>query len=599
VGAFDGEVDGRCTVLVGASDIASLPASPGVTLEPYVVLARRYRPQTFEEVLGQEAIARTLVHAIETGRVAHAYLFSGPRGIGKTSMARILAKALCCEKFEEPTRTPCGECDLCEAVAKGDDLDVIEIDGASNRGINEVRELRDNARYTPARARYKIYIIDEVHMLTTEAFNALLKILEEPPAHVKFIFATTEPQNVPATIHSRCQRFDFRRIPTRTIAGHLKKICDGEGVEAEEEALMAIARASAGGMRDSQSLLDQLITLGEGAVRSADLASLLGTVSGERMERLFTAVAEGDDATVVRIYEEVFDEGVDPAEFLKQALAAVRDLLVLLTVGEDTELVDMTPEAKVAMAAIATAWGKPRVMYAIGLFAETMKTVKLTGEGRALVTLSLVKLAKSGRFRSLDSVVNDLREMERRLDSQPGTGVSRAPAPAPRAPERSVPPAPDRKALFGDTSVPSDGAKEGEETVGLSIDGVRDAWDDIVARVTAESSAAGSFLSSGMVVSLRDDAVVVGFPPAASFHRRQLEDPDRIRVIEREFGEVLGRPLRLKTQDVAADEAGGGEEEDSESRAVSREEYEKVGREPISNALKEVLGARLIHVERS
>jgi len=571
-------------------------------LEPYVVLARRYRPQTFDDVLGQEAIARTLVHAIESGRVAHAYLFSGPRGIGKTSMARILAKALCCEKTEGPTSTPCGECDLCRAVAKGDDLDVIEIDGASNRGINEIRDLRENARYTPARARLKIYIIDEVHMLTTEAFNALLKILEEPPAHVKFIFATTESQNVPATIHSRCQRFDFRRIPTRTIARHLKKICDGEGVEAEEEALMAIARASAGGMRDSQSLLDQLITLGEGSVRSSDLASLLGTVSGERMERLFTAVAKGDDATVVRIYEEVFDEGVDPSEFLKQVLAAIRDLLVLLAVGEDTDLVDMTPEAKVAMAKLAAAWGKPRVMYAIGLLSETMKTVKMTGEGRALVTLALVKLAKSGRFRSLDSVLKDLQEMERRFDRQPSPSAQRAPAPAPRAPEMGGAPsagaAPVEKALFGDTSVPKDGAKQGEETVGLTLGRVQEAWEEILARVTAESSAAGSFLSSGRVISLRDDSVVVGFPPAARFHRSQLDDPDRIRVIEREIGEVLGTPLRLDTESVSAEETGGGEKE-NESRAASREEYEMVGREPIANALKEVFGARLIHVERS
>ncbi|MEN8150643.1 MAG: DNA polymerase III subunit gamma/tau, partial [Planctomycetota bacterium] len=438
-------------------------------MEPYVVLARRYRPLTFDEVLGQEPVARTLVHAIESGRVAHAYLFSGPRGIGKTSMARILARALCCESADGPTATPCGECELCLSVSKGEDLDVIEIDGASNRGIGEVRDLRDNARYTPARARFKIYIIDEVHMLTEPAFNALLKILEEPPGHVKFVFATTEPQQVPDTILSRCQRFDFRRIPTMTIARHLKKICDAEGVEAEEEALVAVARASTGGMRDSQSLLDQLITLGEGAIRSSDLANLLGTVSGERMDRLLEAVAAGDDATVVRVYEEVFDEGVDPADFLKQVTGTVRDMLVLLTTGEDSDLVDMTADAKVALAKFAAAWGKPRVMYAIGLFAETLTSVKRTGEGRALVTLALVKLAKAGRFRSLDSVLKELTDLERRLDRGPAPPSPRAPAPPPKAPEMEGPVGTvaeaKPEALFGDTSVPSDGAKRGEETV--------------------------------------------------------------------------------------------------------------------------------------
>jgi DNA polymerase-3 subunit gamma/tau len=566
-------------------------------LEPYVVLARRYRPGTFDEVLGQEAVSRTLVHAIETGRVAHAYLFAGPRGIGKTSMARILAKALCCEAHEEPTPNPCGTCELCAAAAKGEDLDVIEIDGASNRGINEVRDLRDNARYTPARARYKMYIIDEVHMLTTEAFNALLKILEEPPPHVKFIFATTEPQNVPATILSRCQRFDFRRIPTRTIANHLRTICEREDVTADDDALMAVARAATGGMRDAQSLLDQLITLGGGEIRTADLTSLLGTVSGARMERLFQAIADGDDATVVRVYEEVFDDGIDPAEFLKQAIAAVRDLLVLLATGEDTDLVDMTPESKVAMAKIAAAWGKPRVMYALGLLAETIKTVKATGEGRALVTLALVKLAKAGRFRSLDSVLKDLSELERRLEGSPSTPTRRAPAPTPRAPEKPEV-SEGNRALFGDTSVPADGAKRGEETVGLTLDGLRSVWDEIVSRITTESSAVGSFLSSGKVVSLRDDGVVVGFPPSARFHRRQLSDPDRIHLIEREIAEVAGVALRLTTEDLPEEESDE-EPTEEETRGASREDYEQVGRAPISGALKDVLGARLIHVERS
>jgi len=405
-------------------------------LEPYVVLARRYRPRTFEEVLGQEAVGRTLKQAIETGRVAHAYLFSGPRGIGKTSMARILAKALCCLKSDGPTATPCDECEVCTAVAKGDDLDVIEIDGASNRGIDEVRTLRENAQFSPARARLKIYVIDEVHMLTEAAFNALLKILEEPPAHVKFIFATTEPQKVPATILSRCQRFDFRRIPTRTIVKHLEAICRQEGVESPEEALLAVAQSSQGGMRDAQSLLDQLITLGEGGIRAGDLEQLLGTVSRRSMEDLFRAVGEGDAGRAIELFEQAYDQGIDPTEFLKQVLADCRDFLVLLACGAETELVELTPESRIAAGEIAKAWGRERILYGLGLFAETLKTVKSVGEGRALTELALVKLARAGRLRSLDDLVADLEAIERKIG--PAGGGTSAPAPT-APPDRQAP----------------------------------------------------------------------------------------------------------------------------------------------------------------
>ena len=241
----------------------------------YLVLARKYRSETFDEVVGQEHIARTLINAIDSGRVAHAYLMTGTRGVGKTTMARILAKALNCLSVDEPTPTPCNKCDACGAIARGEDIDVIEIDGASNRGIEEIRQLRANAIFSPARCRYKVYYIDEVHMLTKEAFNALLKTLEEPPGHVKFIFATTEIEKVPATIVSRCQRFDFRNIPTRLIAEHLAKICKAEGVEAEADALFRMAKAAAGSMRDGLSLLDQLIAAAGGSqVRDADVVEV-------------------------------------------------------------------------------------------------------------------------------------------------------------------------------------------------------------------------------------------------------------------------------------------------------------------------------------
>src|SRR6516165_731597 len=258
----------------------------------YTVLARRYRPQQFGDLVGQEAVAQALINALQSGRVAHAYLFSGARGVGKTSTARILAKALNCVKG--PTPTPCDECDICKGIATGEDVDVLEIDGASNRGIDEVRELRRNVAFAPSRARYKIYIIDEVHMLTKEAFNALLKTLEEPPPHVKFIFATTDVHKVPVTILSRCQRFDFGGISLARIVERLKQIVGTEDTKADDEALELIARRAGGSMRDAQSLLDQLLAFGSGKLTAEDVHRLLGTAADDRVIALAGAIVQRD-----------------------------------------------------------------------------------------------------------------------------------------------------------------------------------------------------------------------------------------------------------------------------------------------------------------
>src|SRR3954454_15222684 len=266
----------------------------------YTVLARRYRSATFDDVIGQEHVAQTLKRAIESGRIAHAYLFCGTRGAGKTSMARILAKALNCESSKEPTTTPCNKCASCLAIARGDDIDVIEIDAASNTGVDNVREIIENSQYRPARSRFKVYIIDEAHMLSKAAFNALLKTLEEPPGHVKFILATTEPEKVLPTILSRCQRYDFRNISSREIADHLKAICKQEKIKADEDALLLVAKAGAGSMRDALSLLDRLLSIGEKNLTADMMEQILGLPRSQLICDLVQAIGEGDTKSFLK-----------------------------------------------------------------------------------------------------------------------------------------------------------------------------------------------------------------------------------------------------------------------------------------------------------
>src|SRR5688572_6599098 len=293
-------------------------AHDGPAAREYVVVARRYRPQDFSQLIGQGQVSQALANAITTNRVGHAYLFTGARGVGKTSTARIFAKALNC--VNGPTTAPCGQCDICAGIASGGDVDVIEIDGASNRGIDEIRQLRSNVNVRPSRARFKIYIIDEVHMLTNQAFNALLKTLEEPPEHVKFIFCTTEADKIPITVLSRCQRFDFAPIEMRSIVERLQHICANEGVEAEPEALQIIARRAAGSMRDSQSLLEQLLSFGGKRITVSDVHAMLGTAHGARLAALAQCIVRRDAAAALAEVERSAAEGVDLGQLTEQLL---------------------------------------------------------------------------------------------------------------------------------------------------------------------------------------------------------------------------------------------------------------------------------------
>ncbi len=357
----------------------------------YQVVARRYRPQRFDELVGQEHVAQALAGAIAQGRVGHAYLFTGARGVGKTSTARILAKALNC--VEGPTDKPCGRCDICQAVARGEDVDVLEIDGASNRGIDEIRQLRQNVSIRPSRARFKIYIIDEVHMLTREAFNALLKTLEEPPEHVKFIFCTTEPEKLPATVLSRCQRFDFAGIRPAQIAQRLREIAESEQVEVEPAALELLARRAAGSMRDAQSLLEQVLSVGQKHVTAQLVHRLLGTAAGGEVLQLLEDVLQSRAKEALERFQRLLAQGADVAQVLQQLVAYLRDVLVCC-VGAGAELFQQAlPEEAPRVEQLARQTGPERTLAMIQILDHALARLRQIAYRQVVAEAALVRMA--------------------------------------------------------------------------------------------------------------------------------------------------------------------------------------------------------------
>jgi DNA polymerase-3 subunit gamma/tau len=373
----------------------------------YVVIARRYRPQTFSELVGQQHVARALEQAITSDRVGHAYLFTGARGVGKTSAARILAKALNC--VTGPTPTPCGECDVCCSVTTGDDVDVLEIDGASNRGIDEIRQLRQNVSVRPSRSRFKIYIIDEVHMLTKEAFNALLKTLEEPPEHVKFIFATTEANKIPITILSRCQRFDFAGIDMGSIQTRLTQIAAAEGVEVEPEAVQILASRAAGSMRDSQSLLEQLLSVSDKRITGAQVHSLLGTAPAERLSGLVSRMAERDAAAALSELDSAVAGGVEIGQLLDQLIGYFRDVMAIAVGCPPQQMLYAIPSQADEVAAIGRQLGLPTILAMVQILDQTAARLRVSLHGRTLVEMAIVRICQLEDLDDLATLVAELK----------------------------------------------------------------------------------------------------------------------------------------------------------------------------------------------
>lgn len=370
----------------------------------YTVLARRFRPQAFDDVVGQEHVSQALRNAIRANRVAHAYLFTGARGVGKTSTARILAKALNCPNVNDGV--PCNSCDVCDAVSAGDDVDVLEIDGASNRGIEDIRSLRANVRSMSMGGRFKLYIIDEVHMLTREAFNALLKTLEEPPAMVKFVFCTTEPNKVPDTILSRCQRFDFSAIGEESIGVRLKEIASAEGFEVEEEAIELVARRARGSMRDSQSLFDQLLAFSEGTVRAKDVHRMLGTASDELLVSIFDAIAHHRPGEVLNLLDTALNAGVQTGELLDQCVGYTRDMMVSLSSGATVSLCSVGTSLRESVAKQADTLTMPNVMAAFQMLSEAKGRMFRSTFSRVLLEMALVQISLLENLSAISSLLS-------------------------------------------------------------------------------------------------------------------------------------------------------------------------------------------------
>ena len=411
----------------------------------YTVLARRYRSNTFADLVGQEAIATTLANAVDSGRIAHAFLFTGVRGVGKTSAARILAKSLNCLNAKAPTSKPCLKCSSCLAAHTGEDIDVIEIDGASNNKVEHIHEVRQNSVYMPNRARFKVYIIDEVHMLSNSAFNALLKTLEEPPAHVKFIFATTEPQKIPATILSRCQRYDFRTISQQDIAGHLEKIVKGEKIKADPQAIAHIARLAAGSMRDALSILDQLLSVGQKQLTAEQVEQTLGMPHFQQISELVGALAENDVATALDALDSLIKLGHSLEQIPKALIDHCRNLMLMLVCGSETELVLAGGDNRQALLDQSKKLNVPTIVFFISVLEELARSMRFSSSPRALCEAGLVRLAARENFISTEAIIGMLESGQGtsgsagpRSPGKPTTGKAK-PNPTPAKPQSPPP----------------------------------------------------------------------------------------------------------------------------------------------------------------
>ncbi|WHZ17239.1 MAG: DNA polymerase III subunits gamma and tau [Nitrospira sp.] len=567
----------------------------------YQVSARKYRPGTFDDVIGQGHVVQTLMNSIATKRIAHAFLFSGTRGVGKTTVARILAKALNCE--QGPTGTPCNTCANCVEITQGTSVDVVEIDGASNTGVDDVREIRENVKFTPFRGQYRVYIIDEVHMLSNSAFNALLKTLEEPPAHVVFIFATTEIHKIPATILSRCQHYNFRRISKAEIARRLRHVAEQDGLTIEDRSLMALARASEGSMRDGLSLLDQIIAFGGKAIRHQDLETLLGAVPQERVRAMVEAVIEQDSPKALQVIAGLLDQGHDLRAYCADLVEYVRNMLVAAVVPSGPELrglIEASEEDLTQLADDAQRFTVEQLQELFRLCAAAEDSLRTSVHPRFVLETAAVRAtrllrASDGPAASIGlasqpgaaastgrgSAQSQASSQSPDRPAQPGAmrgdspkgnqeagkkapAVSGGPARAPsvvRPPEAAAPgkiPAP-RTVPPSIAPLPSEPVRQEREATSpseVSPAAVDVNWEQFQEAVTANHPNIAPFLEMGRLVGMEGSLITLGFAKQATTARSMLEKEDNLRALATLGERLYGCPLRIRIVEVAEQEPG-------------------------------------------
>jgi len=555
-----------------------LPPAPSVD---YVVVARRYRPQVFEELVGQQHVTKALSGAIATGRVGHAYLFTGARGVGKTSAARIFSKALNCQ--QGPAAVPCNECDICRSITSGDDIDVLEIDGASNRGIDEIRQLRQNANVCPSRSRLKIYIIDEVHMLTREAFNALLKTLEEPPEHVKFIFCTTEPSKIPVTILSRCQRFDFAGIPWGSVAERLRQIVEAEGVPAEPEALNVLARRAAGSMRDGQSLLEQLLAFAPQQITLADVHGMLGTAGEDRLGRLAGTLVERDPAAALGELDAALAEGVDTAELLEQLFGYFRDCMASAAGCPPEMFLYAPPGNREQVVEVGKRLGLETILAAMQILDQTLARLRYSTHVRLLAELALVRICKLEDLDELPALIAQLQSRSAGVEarSEPPRPVAGGTG---KDPEVSADPPPSQ-------GTPDASAGAGVE---LTAENAAEVWNRVVAGLPGLVAEHAKHFDR--VAISAPDRLVVRFKPEYTLAKSVCEQPEQLARFERALAELTGRSVRVEFT-LREDDLTDGRTGERPQTVSPHQRIMQIAKHPMIRRAEELFGAQPVRVD--
>jgi DNA polymerase-3 subunit gamma/tau len=560
------------------------PAPVAPSPPEYTVVARRYRPQQFADLIGQEHVAQALTNALTSGRVAHAYLFTGARGVGKTSTARILAKALNCVKG--PTATPCDECDICQSIAAGDDVDVLEIDGASNNKVDEVRDLRQNVGFRPQRARYKVYIIDEVHMLSNSAFNALLKTLEEPPPHVKFIFATTEVQKIPVTILSRCQRFDFAAIGPAKVFATLKHIVGKEGLKADDEALHVIARRAGGSMRDAQTLLDQLLGFSDGPLTAEKVHALLGTAGDDRVADLAAAILARDARAAVEQVAAAADRGLQLGELLDQLIDYWRGLMLVLVAGNEARDLPGTPALHEKIRLHAAGTNLDTVL--AGLDVLTAAKAKLRGSPhvQVLLEVAVVRLARMDELLSVGQLTQLLASGGRQ---PPGATADGPPAPTPGGLRPPLALDPSKK----NGLIEFNGAQQPPPAPGdVSPETLPAVWERVLQEVGPMRR--GQLQFAGLPAILGPNSLAIRFPAGYSSAYDSCASESGVEVIQRALKRITHKDWLVRVEStpgpVGSPPAGA-------APARPEQRTKDLLQLPLFKKAVEVLGAQMVRVD--